>query len=131
MLPIDEREAVERFADLKDFTIAVLAERGGFEAQHQREAQPAVPGWPFGHSHPPVLHRELVAAPRTSLMVPVEENHAVLHEVPRGRLPGVVVVLGWSGRLRERRTRESEQKNRADRSKGNEDPNLGECRHVL
>jgi hypothetical protein len=64
-------------------------------------------------------------------MVPVEENHAVLHEVPRGRLPGVVVVLGWSGRLRERRTRESEQKNRADRSKGNEDPNLGECRHVL
>ena len=100
MLAIDERQVVERFADLEDLAIAIVAERGRLEAQHQRESQPAAPGGPLGHAHPPVLHGELVAAARTSLMVHVEEHDAVLHQMPRGRLHGRVIVRGLCGRLR-------------------------------
>ena len=36
MLVIDQRTAVERFADLKDLPIAVFADCRGVEAQHRR-----------------------------------------------------------------------------------------------
>ena len=36
MLAIDQRTAVERLADLKDLAVAVIAERRGLEAEHQR-----------------------------------------------------------------------------------------------
>ena len=124
MLPIDERQVVERFADLEDLTIAILAERGWLEAQHQRESQPAAPGGPLGHPHPPVLHRELVAAARTSLLVRVEEHDAVLHQMPRGGLHGGVIVRGLCGRLRE-------GQGRKQGGKGSEDPCSDYPRHTL
>ena len=100
VLPIDERTIVERLADLEDFAVTVGAECRRFEAEHQRESQPAGAGGSLGHPHPPILDGELLAATRASLIVEIEEDHAILHQVPLGHWHGTVVVLGWRGCLR-------------------------------
>ena len=83
MLAVDERPAVERFADLEDLAVAVLAERRRIEAEHQVElqsprARAAARAMPIHQ----FCRRELVAAARAALVIQVEEDDAVLHEVP-------------------------------------------------
>ena len=40
MLAVNQRNAVQRFANLEDLSIAVVAERQRVEAEHQVELQP-------------------------------------------------------------------------------------------
>ena len=83
MLPVDERHAVQRLADLEDLAIAVIAEGERIEAQHQVELQRAAGGRPAEHAHPPVLRAEILAAARAALVVVGQPGDAVLHEMPR------------------------------------------------
>ena len=114
MLPVDERPAVQRFAGLEEFPVAVLADGGRIETEHAGDGEVAVGRLPAGHPHPPIGRDDFVAAARTALVVEFREQHAVLHERPaRARahvhlivLHARMVVSRWSRRvLRPRGTR--------------------------
>ena len=100
MLAVDHGDVIECFAGLKDLAISVAAEGQRLGAQHQIEGQRSAREGALRHAHPPVLRRQLVAAPRTALMVDGEKEDTVLHQVPRGRLRrGVMVLSGWRRRI--------------------------------
>ena len=100
MLAIDQRPMVERLANLKKLPVAVASERRRIETEHQVEAKRAAGCWTLGHAHPPVLRRELGSAARAALMIQVQKDHAVLHELPGGF--GRHLVLVFAHRLRPR-----------------------------
>src|SRR5262245_39270618 len=85
MLAIDERPAIERFADLEDLGVAALARRERIEAEHVVEPQIGRTDLSALHPHPPVWRAKFVRAARTALMVEHTEDHAVLHELPARR----------------------------------------------
>jgi hypothetical protein len=116
MLPVDQRQAVERLADLEDLAIPIVTNGQRIEAEHQAELQRAAGGWSAQHAHPPVLRAELFSAARPPLVVVGEPGHAVLHEMPgnriRGRLRVMLMRIGLS-RGRERHGRQRTRKHGA------------------
>ncbi len=84
VLPIDQRSAVDRFADLKDLAITSFPHRRGVEAEHRVERELRRPNLPRQHAHPPVRHREAVATARASLAIEHRGHDPFLHELPPG-----------------------------------------------
>src|SRR5262245_40493660 len=85
MLTVDERLAVQRFAGLKELTVAVASHRHGIEAEHAVERDKAMACFPAHHAHPPVWCDKLLASAIGTLVIEFEEEHAVLHEAPSAR----------------------------------------------
>ena len=85
---------IERLANLKELPVAIGSERRRIETEHQVEAKRAAGCGTLGHAHPPVLWRELCSAARATLMIQVQKDHAVLHELPGGFGRHLVLVLG-------------------------------------
>jgi hypothetical protein len=89
MLVIDERVPLVGLADLEDVAVALLADRGGIEAQHQVQRQLALADVLPRHPHPPVRRLDLALAARAALVVEHHEEVRVLHERPARRRHGV------------------------------------------
>jgi len=73
VLPVDQGQAVGRFARLEDFTISVFPQRGGFETEHHIELKRPTSDGTLCHPHPPVLNVEVAAAAGASLVVERKE----------------------------------------------------------
>ena len=82
MLPIDQRLAVERLADLEDLTIATFADGRRIQAEHGIQTKWLMSMRVRRHAHTPVGCHELVAPARASLVVEQAVHDAVLHELP-------------------------------------------------
>ena len=119
VLMIDEWRAVNRLANLEDFPVTVLAERGRIEAQHAGECQQTARGVPGRHAHPPVGRNELLSPARAPLSVELGEEDAILHELPAGanQMLGVV-LLGVRRFLCVRRSRQRKEDNYCCRRAG-------------
>ena len=84
MLSVDQRSPVERFADLKQFAVSILADGGRVETEHARQRQTAARSVAARHAHPPVRHDEFIATARATLVIEVRKDDPVPHELPPG-----------------------------------------------
>ena len=82
MLAIDEWAAVQRFACLKEFAVAGFPDGRRIETEHADERQARLAAAPAKHAHPPVWRDDIVAAAAAALMIDLDDNLAVRHEMP-------------------------------------------------
>ncbi len=84
MLPIDEGNAVQLFARLKEFAVPGLSFGRRVEAQHGHEPELLPANRPAGHAHPPIRRRGLPPTSRAALTIEQQIDLSVLQELPAG-----------------------------------------------